>query len=276
MQPGFIGAGQMATALASGMSKCNSITEIHVYDPDRQAIDILAKTIQVDHCQAIAHDSNQSVVDSSSHVFIAVKPQYVAAALERLKPSNSGSQIFVSVVAGLTIERLTTILGTSRIVRAMPNTPCLIGEGAIAITPSSSISAEQTEMLKGVFSQLGVVVEVAENLLDAVTGLSGSGPAFVFTFVEAMIDAGVLAGLPRHVARTLAIQTVLGSLKLLEATADHPGILRDRVTSPGGTTIHGLAKLNEHGFSASVMAAVQAAANRAAELSQPSVDRHVV
>lgn len=266
MQPGFIGAGQMATALAAGISKNNPIDEIRVYDPDQNAITAFVRRLQVDRCQVVECDSNQSVVDGSSHVFIAVKPQYAAAALQGLKTNNSTSQIFVSVIAGLTIERLTTMLGTNRIVRAMPNTPCLVGEGAIALSPASCVSAEQTEILRNVFSQIGVVVDVAENLLDAITGLAGSGPAFVFTFVEAMIDGGVLAGLPRNVARTLTIQTVLGSLKMLAATGEHPGVLRDRVTSPGGTTIHGLAKLNESGFSASVMAAVQAAAARAAEL----------
>jgi pyrroline-5-carboxylate reductase len=148
----------------------------------------------------------------------------------------------------------------------MPNTPCLVGAGAIAMSPAAGVAAEDVAMIREYLEAAGLVVNVPESLLDAVTGLSGSGPAYVFTFIESLIQGGVLMGLPVGTARELAIQTVLGAATMLAQTDEHPATLRDRVTSPGGTTIAALAALEERGFRDAVIAAVRASAIRSQEL----------
>ena len=264
MRIGFIGAGQMATALATGISKGTSGCEISAFDPNPDAIENLGGSIgdtNFKHCE-----SNVELARCSDIVFIAVKPQVIESALQGLSDVFEPGKTYVSVVAGIWISRLQELSGCTQIIRTMPNTPCLIGAGVVAMAASDSVPEEKVEEVRGLLTQVGKVVDVSESQLDAVTGISGSGPAYVYTFVESLIDGGVLSGLPRHIARELALETVLGATKMIAQSGEHPSLLRDRVTSPGGTTVHGLAALEQGGFRNSVQSAVAAATKRAGEL----------
>ena len=260
MKIGFVGAGQMATAIASGIASNFSGTDVFVFDPADSALDSFEQNVstKINRCA-----NNQAVVDASELVILAVKPQVVETAVADVE---AGDTSFVSVIAGTRIAKLSKLIGSDKILRAMPNTPCLIGQGVAALCRSENFPHDHFEKVVEMFSALGATIEVPERLLDAVTGLSGSGPAFVYTFVESLIDAGVVVGLPRESARTLALQTVIGSLQMLVESGEHPAVLRDRVTSPAGTTIHGMEQLEHLGFRGSVIAAVRAAAERSAEL----------
>jgi pyrroline-5-carboxylate reductase len=204
--------------------------------------------------------------DRSDGVLLAVKPDDVDTACAAV--GRAGCERLLSIVAGVTIARLEAGLASPgiRIVRAMPNTPALLGAGASAIAPSQTAADDDLEWAEGILGAVGKVVRVAEPLLDAVTGLSGSGPAYVFLVAEALIDAGVLAGLPRDTSRTLAIQTLLGSARLLDETGDSPEKLRAAVTSPGGTTAAGLRELERAGVRFAFLEAVMAATRRATEM----------
>jgi pyrroline-5-carboxylate reductase len=196
---------------------------------------------------------------------IAVKPGDVAEVVRAVTAANGGR--LLSIAAGVTIASLEAAAGPEvAVVRAMPNTPALVGAGAAAIAPGSNASDTDLDWAEALLSSVGSVVRVDESLLDAVTGLSGSGPAYVFLFAEAMIDAGVLAGLPRDVAVPLAVQTLLGSARLLAMSSDGPEALRAAVTSPGGTTAEGVRVLEQRGVRAAVLDAVVAARDRSREL----------
>jgi pyrroline-5-carboxylate reductase len=198
---------------------------------------------------------------------VAVKPDDVQSACAAVATAGCGRVL--SIAAGVTLPRLETALGgTIPVVRAMPNTPALIGAGAAAIAPGSKASEDDLAWAESILAAVGVVVRVPEKLLDAVTGLSGSGPAYVFLVAEALIDAGVLAGLPRDVSTTLATQTLLGAARLLTETGDGPEALRAMVTSPGGTTVAGLRALEQAGMRAAFLDAVMAATERSKELGQ--------
>lgn len=257
----------MATALAIGIVKNLKDASVAVADPKPSAIESFCDAIKAAGGSTEVHETNQQLIDSSEFVFLAVKPQVIESAVAGCQASDPAT-VFVSVLAGTTIGKLASLLHSNRIVRSMPNTPCLVSAGAIAVCKSDDVDASSFEKVRMMFEQVGLVVDVPERLLDAVTGLSGSGPAFVFTFVEAMTDAGVLAGLPPNIAAKLALQTVIGSTKLLQESGEHPATLRDNVTSPGGTTIHGLSALESSGFRNSIVNAVKAATERSAELAE--------
>ena len=173
----------------------------------------------------------------------------------------------MSIAAGVRLATLADRLGGGlRLVRVMPNTPCLVGQGATAYSLGGLATAKDGELVRQLLSAVGIACQVDEKLLDAVTGLSGSGPAFVYVMIEALSDGGVRMGLPRNIATTLAVQTVSGAAALVAQSGEHPAVLKDRVASPGGTTIAGLQALEEYGLRAALMAAVEAAARRAAEL----------
>ncbi len=269
MKLGFIGAGQMATALATGISRGGVVGEFLAYDPDQLALGSFEKALDLKQARFRSCRDNVDVAQTADYVILAVKPQLAELALSGLEQAANSKAIFVSVIAGLTLESLQNLLRTDQIIRSMPNTPCLIGEGVIACAATSAIEPKKIDAVTQLLELVGEVILVNENQMDAVTGLSGSGPAFVYKFVEALADAGVLAGLPRQVAELLALRTVSGSVGMLESTGEHPAVLRDRVASPGGTTIHGLAELEKNAFSSTVMAAVMAAADRSRQLSVP-------
>ncbi len=274
MKIGFIGAGQMAQALAGGISENggspNTSGESYqqvkfvISDPGDVARQSFTERTG-DGSTVVQAESNQQVVSSCDVVFLAVKPQMIAAALDEVSVEGKGPLV-ISIVAGVTCESLRQMTGSSRIVRVMPNTPCLIGCGAAGLAGDAGVSDEDIETVKGLLEPVSIVEVVSENYLDVVTGLSGSGPAYVFTFIEALADGGVLNGLPRDVATRLAIQTVFGAADLARQSTEHIAALRDRVTSPGGTTIAGLEALEKSGFRHSAMSAVTAATNRSREL----------
>jgi len=261
---GFLGAGQMASALAAAWAKAGLL------DP--------GKSIAADPVPAAREKftafagirttaSNREVADGCDTLVLAVKPQVMAAVLAEVQPGISPKHLVVSIAAGVTLKTLGQLLGeATRLVRVMPNTPCLVGASASAYSAGATATAADVELAGRLFGAVGKAFALPEHLLDAVTGLSGSGPAFVYVMIEAMADGGVKAGLPRDVALALAAQTVLGSAKMVLETGLHPAALKDAVASPGGTTIAGLHALERGGLRAALIEAVDAAAKRAQEL----------
>lgn len=258
----FIGAGQMATAIAGGIVRDGLFTtgDLSAFDVSPQASAAFTKLTGVDCVSDIF-----TALEDAENVLIAVKPQYLAQALAPLRGKFSG-KLIISIAAGVTIETLAELTESKRIIRVMPNTPALVGKGAAAYAGAKDISDQDLEFTCRIFNAVGCGVQVPEKLLDAVTGLSGSGPAYVFEFIQALADGGVAEGLPRDTALKLAAQTVLGSAAMVLESGTHPAVLKDQVTSPGGTTARGLEKLAERGFSGTVIQAVRAAAARSSEL----------
>jgi pyrroline-5-carboxylate reductase len=261
---GFIGSGKMATALIKGMLRAGiaPIDAIRASDPLPAARTLLEAETGV-----TVYDSNLPVVQQSDVVVLAVKPQSMRQVLENLRPVVKPEHLVVSVAAGITIASITQwLLPGVRVIRVMPNTPALLGEGASAYAPGPGVCPEDERVVKSFLDSVGQTVGVAESLLDAVTGLSGSGPAFVYLMIEALSDGGVRVGLPRDVATLLASQTVLGAARMVRETGLHPGVLKDQVASPGGTTIAGLHTLERAGVRGALIDAVEAATRRSAEL----------
>jgi pyrroline-5-carboxylate reductase len=261
---GFLGAGQMATALArswaeAGLTKADRLL---ASDPSAKAREAFHEITRL----KVLND-NRQLVASSDVVVLAVKPQLVAHVLGEAKSTFLERHLIVSIAAGVSLRQLADLVGPSRrVIRVMPNTPCLVGASASAFAAGDHATAEDQQLVENLFGAVGRVFRLPERLLDAVTGLSGSGPAFVYVMIEALSDGGVRVGLPRDVATVLAAQTVLGSARMVLETGQHPGALKDMVTSPGGTTIAGLHALERGGLRAALMDAVEAATKRAAEL----------
>jgi pyrroline-5-carboxylate reductase len=261
---GFIGGGNMAEALVRGLLQAGAATaaQLRAADPSLERRDHLMEQY------GIETTNDNAVLAAWADVLVfAVKPSVMDAALDEVAGALEGDEILLSIVAGVPIARIAERLGAERrIVRAMPNTAAIALAGASAIAAGPGALAEDLLIAKTLFDAVGRCVVVAEKLLDAVTGLSGSGPAYVMLFIEALADGGVKAGLPRDVALTLAAQTVYGAAKLQLESGEHPGVLKDRVTSPGGTTIAGLARLEAGGFRGIVIDAVDAATQRSIQL----------
>jgi pyrroline-5-carboxylate reductase len=210
--------------------------------------------------------SNAAAVHGADLVLLAVKPQILPRVLDEIRPAER-SALYVSVAAGVSTATLETALGDgARVIRAMPNTPALIGEGATALCGGAHASEADLELATAIFARIGLALVVDEPQIDAVTGLSGSGPAYIMLIVEAFADAGVKVGMSREIAMQLAVQTIKGSAVLLQKTGEHPGRLKDQVTSPGGTAIAGLHTLEAGGLRTTIMNAVEAATLRAREL----------
>ena len=213
--------------------------------------------------------SNVSLLNELRIIVLSVKPQVMDTVLEEIKPHIGPEHLIVSVAAGYPVSRIEELIGSDkRVVRVMPNTPSKIGAGASGYCLGSNATDEDSQTVNLMMSSVGETFEVTESQLDAVTGVSGSGPAYVFLMIEAMADGGVRMGLPRDVSLKLAAQTVLGSAKMVLETGQHPGVLKDAVTSPGGTTISAIEKLEETGFRYSAMSAVVAAAEKSIALQQ--------
>jgi pyrroline-5-carboxylate reductase len=261
----LIGAGNMGEALVRGLIHADLIKAQNVVAtaPRAERRAELEKTYGI---TAIA--DNVAALKGADIVLLGVKPQILSKVLEQIAPAVAQTKpLILSVAAGFTIDSIEQRLGEgARIVRAMPNTPALVGFGATAIAMGIHTSDEDLAQAQAIFQAVGFVTVVDESLLDAVTGLSGSGPAYVFMIIEALADAGVKVGLPRRQAQALAAQTVLGSAKLLLETGLHPGVLKDQVTSPGGTAIAGLHTLEQGGLRTTLINAVQAATERSKEL----------
>lgn len=278
MKLGFIGSGKMATALVQGVLKAGVCQpgEIFASDSIPAVVEKLAKDTGI-----TAAASNAEVFAASDAIVLAVKPGDALAAIQQIPGqqmessmswawrSEGGKQtkLLISIVAGLPISKLEAAGGERlRIIRVMPNTPALIGAGAAAFSCGATATAEDADIARKIFGSVGLAVQVKEELLDAVTGLSGSGPAYIYTIIEALADGGVLMGLPRDLALQLAAQTVAGSAEMVLKSSLHPAALRDQVTSPGGTTIAGLEALEKAGLRSALIAAVRAATQRAREL----------
>lgn len=260
----FVGTGQMATALAAGfvrsLLKSSQIAGCDPHEPARLRFQEACGGVHVSADVA-------QVVAGATVVVLAIKPQVMQDALAALSPVLPGGALVVSIAAGVTLQTLADNLPAgTRIVRVMPNTPCLIGRGASGIAAGTLATTADLTLVTELLSTVGVVETVSESLLDVVTGLSGSGPAYVFQFIEALSDGGVKMGLPRATATRLAAQTVAGAAEMLLQTGQHPATLRDAVTSPGGTTIAGLHVLQSGGVSGTVISAVEAATKRSQEL----------
>jgi pyrroline-5-carboxylate reductase len=261
---GFLGAGKMAAALATGWLHAGLTTADRVCasDPVSAAREHFTKATG-----AAAGLDNLHVVNHCSILVLAVKPQNMAELLREIKSSLNARHLVISIAAGITLKQMADELGANvRLIRVMPNTPCLVGASASAYAGAATATDADLTTAQRLLDSVGRAVKVPEKWLDAVTGLSGSGPAFVAVMIEALSDGGVRMGLPRDLATLLATQTVLGSAKLLLDTGLHPGQLKDMVASPAGTTIAGLHTLERGGVRAALMDAVEAATLRAVEL----------
>lgn len=260
---GIIGAGNLGMALVQGLLRAGWISPegLSVFDPDP------ARRRELEELGVRPAASNGEVMTAST-VILAVKPQVAEAVLAEIAPAR-GDHLLLSLVAGLTLARLEEALPSARILRAMPNTPLMVGQGITALVRGSRATLEDLSFARELFQAVGRVVVVEEEKhLDAVTGLSGSGPAYVAMFIEALADGGVRMGLPRALALELAAQTVMGTAAMVLSQGLHPAMLKDQVASPGGTTIAGLHALEQGGFRGVVMDAVQAATWRARELAR--------
>jgi pyrroline-5-carboxylate reductase len=262
----FLGGGNMAEAMIRGMLRAglSQGAEITVTGRRGERLEELGKLYGVHTTR-----DNVGAAKGADVIVLCVKPQAMAELLEEIAPVVTDKQLVLSVAAGVPIAAMSRKLGPSaRIVRSMPNTPALVGQGACAIAGGQHATAADLDVAKQIFDAVGMTVVVEEYLLDAATGLSGSGPAYIFLIIEALSDAGVKVGLPRRTAQALAAQTVAGSARLLIETGIHPGQLKDQVTSPGGTAIAGLHTLEAGGLRTTLINAVEAATFRSRELGQ--------
>jgi pyrroline-5-carboxylate reductase len=264
MRIGLLGAGNMAEALLGGWLKKGLVSAGQVCASDVRA-DRLADLRQ--RFGIDTESDNARLANACDVIVVAVKPQVIPSLLDDVAPVLSKRHLLVSIAAGVSIATFEAAVADEvRVIRTMPNTPALVGEGATALAAGRHASEDDMALARRLFDAVGKTAVVSESLLDAVTGLSGSGPAYVMLFVEALADGGVKAGLPRETAHFLACQTVLGSIKLLLETGEHPAVLKDRVTSPAGTTIAGVAVLERGGFRSALIDAVVSATSRATEL----------
>ncbi len=262
MKFGFVGSGKMATALVQGVTRSGALRreDILVSDAAPGVAEKLAAEAQV------AASTNEELVQQAGVLVLCVKPADALDALRSLRAA-AAKKLVISIVAGLPLAALQEAAGPEvRIVRVMPNTPALIHRGAAAYALGANATPDDAAITEKIFGAVGVVVRVKENLLDVVTGLSGSGPAYVYLVIEALSDAGVLMGLPRDLSLKLAAQTVAGAAQMVVETGRHPAALRDEVTSPGGTTIAGLEALEAGAVRSAFLSAVRAATERAREL----------
>ncbi len=260
---GLIGAGKMATALAKGLVDSGFTQADNVLASDRFEGSRSSFEQQVG---GRTTEENLAVLEHARVVILAVKPQVLPEVLAELAGTATAEHLFVSIAAGVTLSTLQAAIPASRHIRVMPNTPALVGAGAAGFALGENATSEDAALVEQMLGTVGIAVQVPENSLDVVTGLSGSGPAYVFEIIEALSDGAVLMGLPRATATQLAAQTLLGAAKMVLETGEHPGTLKDAVTSPGGTTIAGLHELETGGLRGIMMNAVQAATERSKQL----------
>lgn len=255
---GFIGTGNMAVPIIEGIVKGGVLSpEEILLDKNRSRAAGLHERLGVSLCEGL-----DELVSASNMLVLAVKPNVVAKVLKEAGESLHGKAI-ISVAAGWTTEMLVKAAPGARILRVMPNTPALVGEGMTAMSKAHTLEAAEADLAERIFSAFGRAVWVEEYMMEAVIGVSGSGPAYAFMFIEAMADGGVMKGLPRKTAQELAAQTLLGAAKMVLESGMHPGELKDMVCSPGGTTIAAVRTLEKSGFRVAVMDAVAASADKA-------------
>jgi len=266
----FVGAGNMAGALIRGLIGTATVPSTHIIaaDPDQARLDLLESDLAIRVTK-----SNEAAVETANVVVLATKPQVFGQVLPSLAASLKPGTLVISIAAGISTRIIERMLpdGT-HVVRTMPNTPALVGAGATAVAAGTHATDEDLTLAQRLFESVGIVVRVPESQIDAVTGVSGSGPAYVFAMIEALRDAGAREGLPEATALELASQTVLGAARLLLERGEAPEALRQKVTSPGGTTVAGLQALDAQGFRDAVLGAVRAATRRSTELGKIAED----
>ncbi|WP_320047525.1 pyrroline-5-carboxylate reductase [uncultured Ilyobacter sp.] len=263
---GFIGCGNMGEAILGGILSSGILKSdnIWVSELSKTRLDELSEKYGVN-----TTTDGKEVVKNSDIFIIAVKPNIYPAVLEDIKELVDSTKTVVTIAAGVTIASVENIIGSDkRIIRTMPNTPALVGEGMTSISPNGMVSIEELEEIKIIFGSFGKSEILSEYLIDSVIGVSGSSPAYVFMFIEALADGAVLQGMPRDKAYKFAAQSVLGSAKMVLETGKHPGVLKDAVCSPGGTTIEAVKVLEEEGFRKAVIKAVEACAEKSKKMSK--------
>ncbi|CAM9336246.1 unnamed protein product [Pylaiella littoralis] len=259
---GFVGAGMMATAMING------IIASKVTDPGN----IVASASRMSSLGRLAASgvrttaTNMEVASASDVIVLAVKPDIIPQVLREIEPHLKQDALVVSIAAGIPLATLERFIPGKRVARVMPNTPCLVSEGACGFSMGSHGTAEDRDMVQRLMGAVGLACEVKETLLDGVTGVSGSGPAYIFLLIEALADGGVRVGLPRAMALKLAAQTVKGAAAMVLETGEHPGVLKDQVCSPGGLTIAAIESLEKNGFRSAAMQAVITVANKSLEM----------
>jgi pyrroline-5-carboxylate reductase len=264
VEVGFAGAGQMGEALIRGLLEAGFCEAERVLASDirqERAAELVARYgIRTTRTSA-------DLPSQCTTLILAVKPQDMGPLLGEMGPKTGKRHLVVSVAAGVSLASLEGRLGKgTRVIRAMPNTPCLIGKGCTALAPGKAASTQDMDRARAIFQAVGAVVEAQEKWMDAITGLNGTGPAYVFLFLEALIEAGVRMGLPRPLARTMVLQTTKGAAEMVLATGEHPAVLKDQVASPGGTTLAALAELERGAFRSLLQRAVEAATLRSEAL----------
>lgn len=262
---GFVGAGSMAEALIEGLLAQEVITTKNLYisDINQSRLDELTERYNINQAE-----SNLDLVAEVDYIILAVKPQVIDQVLAEIGPEITRQQTVFSIAAGVSTQQIESYLDQVPVVRLMPNTPALIGEAAIAYSLGDHAQAREQTVVEEMFSVAGTVTKIKEDLMDAVTGLSGSGPAYIYLIIEALSDAGVNMGLPRHKSQELTLQTLIGAAKMVKESDLHPGELKDMVTSPGGTTIKGMQQLEESGLRGILYKTVEAATNKSKELTK--------
>ena len=260
---GFIGGGNMAEAMIKGLlAAAVPADKIMASEPSELRRNHLIEAFGIKLA-----DSNLELMESCDVVVLSIKPQIVVEVLEEVSAVQMGDKLMISILAGVTTASIEKFFqGSPKVVRVMPNTPALVGEAASAICPGHHASEDDLLMVKQLFESVGKVQLIDERQIDAATGLSGSGPAYIYTVIEALADGGVREGLRRDIAHALAVQTVVGAALMVRETGEHPAILRDQVCSPGGTAIAGISTLEKNGLRTTLMEAVSASAARSREL----------
>ncbi|MCR5666368.1 MAG: pyrroline-5-carboxylate reductase [Eubacterium sp.] len=263
---GFIGSGNMGSAMIGGIVQSGLVDGSHVMvsDPAKEKSAALAEKFSIqtttDNCEAAAF---------ADYLFLAVKPNVIRDVISQIKDTVSDNMVIISIAAGTPIDTIEEAFGKPiHLIRVMPNTPALVGEAMSALSPNTLISDRQLDFVKSLFNSFGKCEVVAESLMDAVVGVSGSSPAYVYMFIEAMADAAVCDGMPRAQAYKFAAQSVLGAAKMVLETGEHPGVLKDAVCSPAGTTIKAVARLEEKGFRDAVISAQLACSEMSREMSK--------
>lgn len=261
---GFIGAGNMGSAMIKSIVKSGTLAadKIYIFDIDSEKLNTLKEETGINISK-----SGKEIVENTDVIILAVKPNMVKVVMESFKNSFDLNKIFVSIAVGIPLKFYKDILGSDKkIIRSMPNTPALVGEGMTLISYDENVVEGDVRIVRELFECLGKVEKLDEKLMSEVTALTGSSPAYVFMFIEAMADAAVLSGIPRNIAYKLASQAVLGSAKMVLETGMHPGELKDQVCSPAGTTIEAVASLEKNGFRYAVIEAMNECTKRAREI----------
>lgn len=261
---GFIGGGQMAWALASGAMKSQVLEEGQLWFAEPSAAQ--QASLKATWPKSVVVDEGLEVLRECDRVILSVKPQVLTAIGPKLSREIQSRHLLVSIAAGISLGQLEELFGTKRVIRVMPNTPCQVGEGASAIAAGPAASADDIQWVEKFMAAVGLTVRVPDSMMHAVTGLSGSGPAYVYLVIEALSDGGVAQGLPRDLSLKLATQTVYGAAKMVLESGQHPAVLKDQVTSPGGTTIAALRVLERSAVRSALIEAVGEASERSRKL----------